>query len=201
MAAPTPKLPPEWLLRLQQLQQMQEQQQAEQSAGIDRAAALQAGPQEQFDARFAGLDAALASAQNPQPSLPLAPYGERFLGGMPAYRPPIPETLPRVNAAGRWAKNQPWLEPMIGGVADAAATIGTPEYRFQDGVAAAYEGIPFAKGASQVLGRVAGPVGRNIERWYDRRPAHGKGVTELAANAGISNPFGRPVSDPVFDDR
>ena len=209
MALPNPNLPPEWLQALAILQQRQQEQLAAQQGGLTQAAALQAEPQAGFDDRFAGLEEAMAAAQAraaqaraaqaEQPALPpLAPYGERVLGGLPGSLPPVPETLPRVNAAGRWVKNQPWLEPVMGGMADAAATIGTPDYRFSDGMAAALDAVPIAKYGLKAAAKVGGPVVQKAAKWYENMPGRGKVATELATNAAVSNPFSRPVSDPVF---
>jgi hypothetical protein len=198
----TPGLPSEWLLRLQQLQQMQERQQAEQTPGVDSAAGLQAGPQEQFDARFAGLDAALASAQAPPPSFPaLPPWEERALTERPYVTggvDPIYETLPWVNALGRRVKKTPVLGDAVGGLADLASTAGSSQYQPRDSLAAAIDMIPAARVALGVGGKAGNWAMRKAKSWYGDQSLKRQVGVEGGANVVPFNPYERSFDDPVF---
>jgi len=198
----TPNLPPEWLLRLQQLQRMQEQQQAEQSAGIERATALQADAQAQFDARFAGLDSALASAKNPQPSLPALPsWEERALTERPYVTgsvEPIYEMLPWVNTLGRGVKKTPVLGDVVGGLADLASTVGSSQYQPRDSLAAAIDMIPAARATLGVGAKAGNRAMQKARSWYgDQNWKRQLGV-EGGANVAPFNPYERSPDDPVF---
>jgi hypothetical protein len=198
----TPNLPPEWLLRLQQLQQMQEQQQAEQSAGIGGAAALQAAPQEQFDARFAGLDSALASAQNPQPPIPALPsWEERALTERPYVTgsvEPIYETLPWLNALGRGVKKTPILGEAVGGLADLAATAGSSRYQPRDSLAAGIDMIPAARATLGVGAKAGNRAMQKARSWYGDQNWKRQVGVEGGANVVPFNPYERSPDDPVF---
>jgi len=201
----TPNLPPEWLLRLQQLQQMQEQQQAEQSAGIGGAAALQAAPQEQFDARFAGLDSALASAQNPQlaqPPMPALPsWEERALTERPYVTgsvEPIYETLPWLNALGRGVKKTPILGEAVGGLADLAATAGSSRYQPRDSLAAGIDMIPAARATLGVGAKAGNRAMQKARSWYGDQNWKRQVGVEGGANVVPFNPYERSPDDPVF---
>jgi len=197
----TPNLPPEWLLRLQQLQQMQEQQQAEQSAGIGGAAALQAGPQEQFDARFAGLDSALASAQNPQPPLPALPsWEERALAERPYVTgeiKPFYAHLPWLNALGRGVKKTPVLGEAVGGLADLAASAGTSYYHPNHSLAAAADALPVGGAAIGTLAKKTGkPLLQKAQNFYNKNFGN-KAAVESVANIVPWNRYELDQNDPV----
>lgn len=133
---------------------------------------------------------------------PLAPYGERVLGGLPPYTigdvTPLQETLPSVNAAGRGLKQVPILGAMAGGIADYLATVGSSQFQPRDAWAAGADVMPGARLALKGAAQTGLPVLQQAARWYDRRPALGKASLEGAWNMGPTNPFERAKDDPVY---